>query len=160
MEVLTEVSELEQFELPPAFAARVSLHSHRNLRKALLALEASKAAHYPFTEKQEPQANDWELYITEIANDVISEQTPRRLFQVRGKLYELLINCIPPSVILKRLTVELMKKMDAELKHEVAHWAAFYEHRLHLGQKAIFHLEAFVAKVMSIYKSFLIATFG
>ncbi|KAL0453371.1 UNVERIFIED_CONTAM: Replication factor C subunit [Sesamum latifolium] len=79
---------------------------------------------------------------------------------VRGKLYELLINCIPPEIILKRLLCELLKKLDSELKHEISHWAAYYEHRLRLGQKAIFHLEAFVAKFMSIYKGFLIETFG
>jgi len=36
--------------------------------------------------------------------------------------------------------------MDEELKPEVIHWAAFYEHRIRLGSKVIFHLEAFVAK--------------
>ncbi|VVA31402.1 PREDICTED: replication factor [Prunus dulcis] len=55
------------------------------------------------------------------------------LYQVRQKLYELLLNCIPPEIILKRLLYELLKKLDAELKHE--------EHRMRLGQKAIFHLE-------------------
>ncbi|BBH06966.1 hypothetical protein Prudu_018749 [Prunus dulcis] len=40
-----------------------------------------------------------------------------------------------------RLLYELLKKLDAELKHEVCHWAAYYEHRMRLGQKAIFHLE-------------------
>lgn len=34
----------------------------------------------------------------EIAADVLGEQSPKRLFQVRGKLYELLVNCIPPEV--------------------------------------------------------------
>jgi replication factor C subunit 3/5 len=106
------------------------------------------------------QTTDWEQFITEISNDILNEQSPKRLFLVRGKLYELLTNCIPPELILKRLLQELMKKLDSELKHEVCHWAAFYEHRLQLGQKAIFHLEAFVAKFMSIYKKFLIATFG
>ncbi|KAF4389939.1 hypothetical protein G4B88_003422 [Cannabis sativa] len=80
--------------------------------------------------------------------------------RVRLKIYELLVNCIPPEIILKRLLYELLRKLDAELKHEVCHWAAYYEHRMRLGQKAIFHIEAFVAKFMSIYKSFLIATFG
>ncbi|KAJ1386172.1 DNA-polymerase III, clamp loader complex, gamma/delta/delta subunit, C-terminal [Sesbania bispinosa] len=49
-----------------------------------------------------------------------------RLFQVRGKLYELLINYIPTEIILKRLLYELLRKLDAELKHEVCHWAAYY----------------------------------
>lgn len=33
--------------------------------------------------------------------------------------------------------------------------AAYYEHRLQLGNKAIYHLEAFVAKFMAIYKKFM-----
>lgn len=33
--------------------------------------------------------------------------------------------------------------------------AAFFEHRLQVGQKAVFHIEAFIAKFMAIYKRFL-----
>lgn len=33
--------------------------------------------------------------------------------------------------------------------------AAFYEHRLQLGNKAIYHLEAFTAKFMAVYKKFM-----
>ncbi|KAG5516311.1 hypothetical protein RHGRI_037129 [Rhododendron griersonianum] len=33
----------------------------------------------------------------------------QQLFQVRGKIYELLINCIPPEIVLKRLLFELLK---------------------------------------------------
>ena len=66
----------------------------------------------------------------EIANDILSEQTPKRLFAVRGKLYELLVNCIPPELIIKKLMLELVRKLDDELKHKVADCAAFFEHRL------------------------------
>ena len=38
--------------------------------------------------------------------------------------------------------------------------AAEYEHRLQLGTKDIFHLEAFVANFMALYKEFLISMFG
>ena len=44
---------------------------------------------------------------------------------------------------------------DGQLKAEITQMAAYYEHRLQLGTKAIFHLEAFVAKFMAIYKRFL-----
>ena len=70
------------------------------------------------------------LLAQEIANDILSEQTPKRLFAVRGKLYELLVNCIPPELILKKLMLELVRKLDDELKHKVADCAAFFEHRL------------------------------
>ena len=55
------------------------------------------------------------------------------------------------------MTRELMKSLDDTLRHEVAHWAAFYEHRLQVGSKDIFHLEAFVAKFMAIYKRWLVS---
>ncbi|KAL0339908.1 UNVERIFIED_CONTAM: Replication factor C subunit [Sesamum radiatum] len=122
--------------------------------------KVTEAVRYPFTINQAIPPMDWEEYVSEIASSIFKEQSPKRLFEVRGKLYELLINCIPPEIILKRLLYELLKKLDSELKHEISHWAAYYEHRLRLGQKAIFHLEAFVAKFMSIYKGFLIETFG
>ena len=51
--------------------------------------------------------------------------------------------------------MELLKNCDGTLKSEVVQLAAYYEHRLQLGTKPIYHLEAFVAKFMSIYKRFL-----
>lgn len=160
VDVLMFVAKKESLVLPPELAGRIAHHSNRNLRRSILCLEACKAKQYPFTADQDVQTTDWEQFIVGVSNDIISEQSPKKLFQVREKLYELLVNCIPPEVILKRLLDELMKKLDSELKHEVCHWAAFYEHRMQQGQKAIFHLEAFVAKFMSIYKKFLINTFG
>ncbi|KAH0625058.1 hypothetical protein JD844_033112 [Phrynosoma platyrhinos] len=53
------------------------------------------------------------------------------------------------------LLYELLNNCDGQLKAEVAQMAAFYEHRLQLGNKAIYHLEAFVAKFMALYKKFM-----
>ncbi|XP_043695612.1 replication factor C subunit 3 isoform X1 [Telopea speciosissima] len=168
--VLEFIGKKEGLQLPPGFAARIAAQSNRSLRRAIMSFETCRVQQYPFTSNQIIPPMDWEQYISEIASDIMQEQSPKRLFLVRGKLYELLGNCIPPVIILKRLLSELLKKLDAELKHEVCHWAAYYvrlclmvylqEHRMRLGQKAIFHIEAFVAKFMSIYKGFLIATFG
>ncbi|TRY90953.1 hypothetical protein DNTS_022189 [Danionella cerebrum] len=79
----------------------------------------------------------------------------QQLLEVRARLYELLTHCIPPDVIMKGLVTELLSNCDGHLKAEVAQMAAFYEHRLQLGNKAIYHLEAFVAKFMAIYKKFM-----
>lgn len=62
-----------------------------------------------------------------------------------------------PVLHLQTLTRELIKNLDSCLWADVFKWAAFYEHRLHLGSKEILHLEAFVAKFMSIYKAYIIA---
>ncbi len=36
-----------------------------------------------------------------MVGDILAEQSPRQLLVVRAKLYQLLINCIPASVIMK-----------------------------------------------------------
>ena len=86
--------------------------------------------------------------------------SPARLLATRDKLYELLAKCIPADVIIKTLADELMKNIDDSIKHDVVRWAAFYEHRITQGNKEIFHLEAFVAKFMCIYKKFMDAMFA
>ena len=158
--LLQGVAKKEDIQLPDAFALRVAQHARRNMRTALLSLETCRVARYPFEENQPVEVADWEAYIREIAADMVSEQSPKRIYTVRGKLYELLVNCIPPDIILRTLCAALLAKVDSELKHEVVFWAAHYERKLQLGSKPIFHLEAFVAKFMAIYKSFLINMFG
>lgn len=44
-------------------------------------------------------------------------------------------------------------KVDESIKADIVHWAAFYEVRMRIGQKKIFHLEAWVVKTMSLIKS-------
>ncbi|XP_020096653.1 replication factor C subunit 5 [Ananas comosus] len=160
VKVLEFIGKKENLTLPAGFAARIAAQSNRNLRRAVLFFETCRVQQYPFAANQAVPPLDWEQYVSEIAGDIMKEQSPKRLFSVRGKLYELLVNCIPPEIILKKLLSELLRKLDSELKHEVCHWAAHYEHKMRLGSKPIFHLEAFVAKFMSIYKEFLIASFG
>ncbi len=99
-------------------------------------------------------------FIETLATTVLEEQSPERLRMARDKLYELLTNCIPPDVIIKTLTAVLMRKVDNQIKHDVVRWAAFYEHRMSTGTKPIFHLEAFVAKFMAIYKRWVADSFG
>ena len=103
---------------------------------------------------------DWEQYIKQLASGITKEQSPKSLIAAREKLYELLINCIPAQVILKQLVMELLPTLDDSIKGDVVTWAAFYEHRIALGSKEIFHLEAFIAKFMAIYKKYLNDLFG
>eukprot|EP01112_Ceratiomyxa_fruticulosa_P020185 TRINITY_DN6810_c0_g1_i1.p1 TRINITY_DN6810_c0_g1~~TRINITY_DN6810_c0_g1_i1.p1 ORF type:complete len:400 (+),score=86.63 TRINITY_DN6810_c0_g1_i1:142-1200(+) len=159
MKILSNISKKEGITLPDEFSARIAEASDGNLRRAILMLEASKVKHYPFDARSQIQIPDWEEFLIALAREIAEEQSPKKLLVIRGKLYELLAHCIPPEIILKKLTQELLKKLDTELKYEVVKWAAFYEHRMQLGSKPIFHLEAFVAKFMSIYKRFLLNAF-
>jgi replication factor C subunit 3/5 len=151
------VANKENVTLPNVVAVNLARESDRNLRKALLMLEAAKvqAGGNVIADSQLLPTPDWELYIRQLANDVTKEQSPQTLMAAREKLYELLVNCIPATTILKTLVGELLNNLDDSVKLEVVEWAAFYEHRLALGSKDIFHLEAFLAKYMAIYKKYL-----
>ena len=59
--------------------------------------------------------------------------------------------CVPSQGLLK----ELVANCDGALKSEVTQVAAAYEHRLQLGSKVIYHIEAFIARFMAIYKGFM-----
>lgn len=159
--VLGNVAQKQGIHLPTQLAYNIAQESSRNLRRALLMLEACHVQQRDQLKPDMPvQKTDWELYIRQLAIDVTKEQTPQRLQASREKLYELLVNCIPPEIILKTLLAELLKNLDDSLKHEVVEWAAFYEHRLAMGSKEIFHLEAFLAKYMALYKRYLNEMFG
>ncbi|KAG0270312.1 Replication factor C (RF-C) subunit [Linnemannia exigua] len=144
--------------LPENLAFRLAEESGRNLRRALLMLETAKVQCHPFKDDQEIPRMDWEDFIRTVRVQILRTQTPESLQQVRGQLYELINHCIEPAAILKTLARELIDKADGdEIKMRFAQEAAFYEHRLRTGQKAIFHLEAFVAKIMSVYKRHLMS---
>jgi len=154
--VLQHVAKKESFRLPDELAARVAKQSNRNLRRAILMLEACKVQQPHMAPDQQVELCDWEYYVQETATKILQEQSPQRLLEVRGRLYELLTHCIPAEIILKTLATELISSLETNLKVEVSGYAAEYEHRMQRGSKAIFHLEAFVAKFMSIYKRFLL----
>jgi len=153
--VITGVAKKEGCVLPAQLANRIAEKANRNLRRAILMVEACKVAQYPFSATQPIMDMDWEVYLKETANQIVKEQSPRKLSEVRNRLYELITHCIPPEVIFVGLQKELVKNCDGELKTELCQIAAFYEHRLQRGNKAIYHLEAFVAKFMSVYMQFM-----
>lgn len=133
----------------------IAKKSDRNLRRAILMLEACKVQKYPFTKTQEVPQIDWQRFLNETANQILLEQTPKKLEEIRDRLYELLSQGIPPDVIFKGLVKLLTKSCDIEIKAEVHSYASLYEYRMQLGSKQIYHLEAFVAHFMSTYKKYL-----
>jgi len=155
--VLQKIIKKEGCNITPKFAMKVAKSSDRNMRRAVLNLEVCKVQRYPFADDQKVVAPDWERFIDEIVREIMQEQSPRRLLMVRKKLYELLVNCIPSVVILRTMTRKLVRKVDSDLKAQVLKLAAKYAHNIQRGSKDIFHLEAFVANFMSLYKEFLLS---
>jgi len=154
--IVTTVAKREGVAFSAQAAGTVADASRRNLRRALLMAEAQRVAGDDASAVQLP---DWELFIKELASKITTSQTPQTLLDARQYLYELLGNCIPASTIFQTLVRYLMPSLDEELRQQTVHWAAHYEHRLQQGDKGIYHLEAFIAKFMLLYKEYLMRMF-
>ncbi|XP_056638763.1 replication factor C subunit 3 [Diorhabda sublineata] len=153
--ILQNTCKKEDLNLPTELAKRIALVSNRNLRRALLICEACKVEQYPFTPDQKVTEPDWQVFIKKTATKILQVQNIDTLAKVRENLYELLSNAIPSDIIFKTLLEELLKKCDFSIKARVVEEAAIHEHRMVQGNKAIFHLESFVAKFMYIYQSMM-----
>lgn len=186
--LLREVCQKEHLQCSDALLDRLVNQSAGNLRRALLCLEAARvragatttmshsatsatatsssssaltqSALTTLSDQAPLPLPDWLEMIDACARMICQEQSPARLLLVRSKLYELLSNCIPQTVILRCLTVSLLRRCDDCIKTRVCELSAEYDARMSLGSKPIFHLEAFVAKFMAKYKQWVLTTFG
>ncbi|CAL1716590.1 unnamed protein product [Somion occarium] len=155
VKVLQYVASKQPFRsIDQNVAREIAEDSNGNLRKAVLVFEALKMQTPDLSGPLTIAKPDWETYCQKVADMIIQEQSPQRVMEVRSKLYELLVHCIPPNVILKTIADHVVDKVDESLKADIIHWAAIYEVRLRNGNKKIFHLEAWVVKVMTLYKHF------
>jgi replication factor C subunit 3/5 len=98
---LQHVAKRERFHLPDPARDAVLATSQGNLRKALLVLEAMKMQRPDLTGDLEVAKPDWETYCAKVADSILQEQSAQKLLEVRGKLYELLSHCIPPTMVMK-----------------------------------------------------------
>ncbi|KAI0671496.1 P-loop containing nucleoside triphosphate hydrolase protein [Trametes maxima] len=153
--VLDYVAKREGFAIPDDTVRLIADDAGGNMRKAVLVLEALKMQNPDLSASALSIAKpDWETYCYKVADMIVQEQSPARVMEVRAKLYELLSHCIPPSIVLKTIADRVVEQVDEALKPDIMHWAAIYEARMRVGNKKIFHLEAWVVKVMSLYKNF------
>ncbi|VVT55724.1 uncharacterized protein SAPINGB_P004706 [Magnusiomyces paraingens] len=161
-EVILQIAKKEKVLLPSTEEEQKELFdkltrlSHRNLRKCILMFEAMYSASNgnALTVATPTPSPDWEQVIGKIADEILRTRTVANLLSIRGTLYDLIAHCIPPETILRTLTYELLHKANYNVGPSIVEAAAFYFHRLRQGSKAIFHLEACIAKYMQIIETF------
>ena len=133
-------------------------------------LQTAKLKNENLSDKTYVPAPEYETYTRDIAKMVIQEQSPKQLRAIRSKLYELLVKGITADMIFGILSREFLRKpspgdgknqsasLPEPIKPEVLKFAVMFEHRCKEGSKAIFHLEAFLARVMALFKGYQIKT--
>uniref|UniRef100_A0AC34RKU6 Replication factor C subunit 3 n=1 Tax=Panagrolaimus sp. JU765 TaxID=591449 RepID=A0AC34RKU6_9BILA len=145
----------ENLELSDQFLSAVYDRSAGNLRRAIMLLEATVAQNGQKLINTRVVEPDWQVYLRETAAQILRQQSAESLVKVRSRVYECLSRCIPTSVIFEELLDALLPHCDAAIRKSVIDAAAHFEHTSRLGSKDIYHLDAFIATFMSIYKDFL-----
>jgi replication factor C subunit 3/5 len=153
-EVLLKIAADERQNLTSLLLNRIVMNSNRNLRRAIMIMQSALIQHGKLSDDCQIPVPEWEKYVKEITANVLEEQSPKQLKLVRGKLYEVIANCISPTTIFIALTKELLMRIDPGLKPWLIQEAAKYELVMKSGSKHIIHLEAFIARFMSGYKDF------
>lgn len=149
--VLAQVTARELLAADPAALSHIAGALGRNLRRALLQLEALTMHNEVVAANTPLVPLDWEVVVREISSAALREQLVAQLQKSRPMFYDLIAHCIPPRTVLRQLAWQLVEgtQLDSRKQALVA-LAADYDERLSLGQKAIFHLEGFLANAMVV----------
>ena len=153
-DVLCQISAMESFQVEDNLLNQVVDESDGNLRRGINILESLSL------KKKSGNISsvipEWEKYTDDLCKIIIEEQlSPDTMKKIRVHLYELLVHCVPPTEIFRRLLKGMMNRVDLTLGPKICTAAAEYEARMRSGSKPIFHLEAFVARFICIYKEYL-----
>ena len=154
--VLTSVGQKEGLKVATQLVDRLVKSSDRNLRRALLQLEATKVAvgQLELPSNASIQNADWEFVCFDIVTMIRKVQSATQLKAIRTKLNDLLSHAVPADVILRHIQVLLLPHIDDEISGEICKVIAKFDHNLAKGTKPIFHLEACIARIMQVLAAF------
>jgi replication factor C subunit 3/5 len=77
------------------------------------------------------------------------------LSTIRGYLYNLLVNCVTPTDVIKLIFDETLSRIPDtgfKYKYEIIKIARKYDHTVRMGSKPIYHLEALIVQLFNIIK--------
>ncbi|XP_019159442.1 PREDICTED: uncharacterized protein LOC109156076 isoform X2 [Ipomoea nil] len=163
--VLEFIAEQEGVELPHPLAEKFANSAKRNLRQAIRSFEATWHHNSLLKEDQEIM-NGWEDDIAKIARNIIEEQSPRQLYEIRRKLQNLIEHNVSAEFIFYTLGEELKKNLDKQLQNDIDNLQQKYKSQLNGEESGNIHndplrqtvqqfmkIEEFIAKFMSWYKT-------
>ncbi len=125
---------------------KIAESSKGNLRRAILTFEAVTSQGFdvvPKPEIEQDVESIGDMVLQEQVN--INDKTPDMILKIRTKLYKVMASGLPGTEIIRILLSHLS---NHSLFREFLIIGGEYQHRLCLGTKEIFHLEAFIAKLM------------
>ncbi|XP_075510946.1 uncharacterized protein LOC142546870 isoform X3 [Primulina tabacum] len=117
VEVLMFIATQEGIELPQQLANKIANMSKNNLRQAIRSFEATWHFNSNLEEDQDIQTG-WEYKIANLATNVIQEQSPKQLYNIRGDLQNLIEHNVAPDCICEALIKELKRNIPEQLQSQ------------------------------------------
>lgn len=153
--IYKDIADKEGVDVQNDVLDEVCRNSEGNIKRALCILELISYNQLS-NEKKKAKTDynqfklEWESKIDSIVEMIKASPKPDTLLEIRKELYNLLISQISPSVILVRIMKGICRKLSLNACKSAIAFALGYEERIRLGNKPIYHLEAFVASLMLI----------
>lgn len=99
--------------------------------------------------KHEQQESYFTYSINNIVNDLLKN---KHISAIRKHIYANIINNISGSCMIKHITKKLLNSSDISFtdKHFIINSASKYEHRCVIGERDIYHIEAFIISISAI----------
>ena len=108
----------EQIEFDPDNLMQLVLHSRRNLTKALDLLQATHLNHPSFLTSETSidltLIDDQYAFLVRLTQTIETAKTPQDIWEIRTQLYDLLVQCLNPTEILKNLFYQIFTSLDAQ----------------------------------------------
>ncbi|CCH59104.1 hypothetical protein TBLA_0B02620 [Henningerozyma blattae CBS 6284] len=134
---------------------KIVKESNNNIRTSVLMLESMALSNEFNLKSTSPIIKpDWLNTIIKLSMKIKKDRSVPCIVECRSIIYDLLAHCIPPKIILQELTFQLLKNYNNSIKVtdenilDIMSISSTFDERLALGNKPIFHLEGFIAKVM------------
>lgn len=151
--ILRNVAKKENLNITDKFCNILADKSDRNLRRAVLMLEASVAKggkNSTYDNENQLVVPDWKVYISTIVDRILANPSGDAVLNARSHLYELINRLIPRHVIFESLVLEFCKRLDDKAKYAVYRAASKYQHMSLFGEKPIIFLEGFLLDFMCL----------
>ncbi|KAK6140475.1 hypothetical protein DH2020_025788 [Rehmannia glutinosa] len=151
LEVLGFIAKREGIEIPHQLAYKIAINSKNNLRQAIRSFEATWHFNTSLTEDQDIKTG-WEDKIANIARNVLEEQSPKQLYNIRGELQNLIEHNVAPEFIFQK-NHAVKKYLSSENQQEEL-GKRQNDQRKNVQQ--FMRIEEFIARFMSWYKGLVI----
>ncbi|XP_075478924.1 replication factor C subunit 3-like [Primulina tabacum] len=117
--VLAFIAKQEGIQLPQKLANQMAKNSKNNLRQAIRSFEATCQFNRSSSLKEDQDIKTgWEDKIADIAQNVIEEQSPKQLYNIRGELQNLIEHNVDPEYLFQNIVEELKKNLPDQLEEQ------------------------------------------